>query len=99
MCVAEREVIVVGIDGIDLLCDASEQSELIEISEREVHRVLHPLSFLPQLFRFGDEWCDQFVEGLTFVGVFDGFFDELGPFLRIGLVDGSVCNITVVAFA
>ena len=99
LCVAEREVIVVGIDGIDLLCDASEQSELIEISEREVHRVLHPLSFLPQLFRFGDEWCDQFVEGLTFVGVFDGFFDELGPFLRIGLVDGSVCNITVVAFA
>ena len=99
LCVAEREVVVVSIDGVDLLCDTSEQSELVEISECELHRVPHSLSLLPQLLRFGDEWCDLLVEGLAFVSVFDGFLDEFGPFLRLGLVDGSVRDITVVALA
>ncbi len=95
----EREIVVVSVDSVDLLCDASEQSELIEVSECESHGVLDTFRFLSHLFRLGDEWCDQLMESLTFVGVFDGFLDEFGPFFRVSLVNGGVGDIAVVASA
>lgn len=95
----EREIVVVSVDSVDLLCDASEQSELIEVSECESHGVLDTFRFLSHLFRLGDEWCDQLMESLTFVGVFDGFLDEFGPFFRVSLIDGGVGDIAVVASA
>ena len=73
--VGERVVVVVGVDVVDLLLDTSEESQLVDVLQREVDGVDGYEGLLSCLLGLRDEWCHKLADGLCLRRVDVTLFD------------------------